>query len=170
MLYDCHQSRLMSNIRRLISVTCADVWYQLYNRRRLLSYNCYHGSDVWFYLLCYITVIRHLVSNIRRLITVIWQQTFDVRGLLSYHCYQTSDDVMLHDSSHLMSDVWCYMLCYITVIRRLMSNIRRLITVVPERNEQNDFKKRYKRAVKGLAAAVAYFGCFALYWKALWQR
>ena len=26
---------------------------------------------------------------------------------------------------------------------------------------QNDFKKRYKRAVKGLAAAVANFGCFS---------
>jgi len=35
---------------------------------------------------------------------------------------------------------------------------------------QNDFKKRYKRAVKGLAAAVANFGCFALHWKALCQR
>ena len=34
---------------------------------------------------------------------------------------------------------------------------------------QNDFKKHYKRAVKGLAAAVANFGCFALQWKALWQ-
>ena len=34
---------------------------------------------------------------------------------------------------------------------------------------QNDFKKRYKRAVKGLAAAVANFGCFSLQWKALWQ-
>ena len=32
---------------------------------------------------------------------------------------------------------------------------------------QNGFKKRYKRAVKGLAAAVANFGCFALQWKAL---
>ena len=32
---------------------------------------------------------------------------------------------------------------------------------------QNDFKKRDKRAVKGLAAAVANFGCFALQWKAL---
>ena len=30
---------------------------------------------------------------------------------------------------------------------------------------QNDFKKRYKRAAKGLAAAVANFGCFALQWK-----
>ena len=27
---------------------------------------------------------------------------------------------------------------------------------------QNDFKKRYKRAVKGLAAAVANFDCFSL--------
>ena len=27
---------------------------------------------------------------------------------------------------------------------------------------QNDFKKHYKRAVEGLAAAVANFGCFAL--------
>ena len=27
---------------------------------------------------------------------------------------------------------------------------------------QNDFKKRYKRAAKGLAAAVAKNGCFAL--------
>lgn len=35
---------------------------------------------------------------------------------------------------------------------------------------QNDFKKHYKRAVKGLAAAVANFGCFVLQWKALWQR
>ena len=32
---------------------------------------------------------------------------------------------------------------------------------------QNGFKKRYKRAVKGLAAAVANFGCFTLQWKAL---
>ena len=32
---------------------------------------------------------------------------------------------------------------------------------------QNDFKKRYKRAAKGLAAAVAKNGCFALQWKAL---
>ena len=32
---------------------------------------------------------------------------------------------------------------------------------------QNGFKKRYKRAVKGLAAAVANFGCVALQWKAL---
>ena len=32
---------------------------------------------------------------------------------------------------------------------------------------QNDFKKRYKRAAKGLAAAVANFGCFALQWKGL---
>ena len=31
---------------------------------------------------------------------------------------------------------------------------------------QNDFKKRYKRAVKGPAAAVANFGCFALQRKA----
>ena len=30
---------------------------------------------------------------------------------------------------------------------------------------QNDFKKRYKRAAKGLAAAVAKNGCFALQWK-----
>ena len=32
---------------------------------------------------------------------------------------------------------------------------------------ENDFKKRYKRAVKGLAAALANFGCFVLEWKAL---
>ena len=35
---------------------------------------------------------------------------------------------------------------------------------------QNDFKKRYKRAVKGLAAPVASFGCLRLQWKALWER
>ena len=32
---------------------------------------------------------------------------------------------------------------------------------------QNDFNKHYKRAVKGLAAAVANFGCFTQQWKAL---
>ena len=32
---------------------------------------------------------------------------------------------------------------------------------------QNDFKKRCKRAVKGLAAAVANFSCLMLQWKAL---
>ena len=40
----------MYDVRRLITVMCADAWYQLHNRRRLLSYNCYHVSDVWFYL------------------------------------------------------------------------------------------------------------------------
>ena len=35
---------------------------------------------------------------------------------------------------------------------------------------QNDFKKCYKRAVKGLAAEVTNFGCFALHQKALWQQ
>ena len=39
--------------------------------------------------------------------------------------------------------------------------------IIPVRNEQRccsaaDFKKRYKRAAKGLAAAVAKNGCFAL--------
>ena len=82
---------------------------------------------------CHITVIRRLMSTIRRLITVIWCQLhdsrhllpcllshvwclilsvmiyvmFDVRHLLSYDCYQTSD----------------VMLCYITVIRRLIAVI-----------------------------------------------
>ena len=35
---------------------------------------------------------------------------------------------------------------------------------------QNDFKKRYKRAVKGLPAPVASFGCLRLQWKALWEQ
>ena len=34
----------------------------------VMLYNCYQTSDVWFYMLCYITVIRGLI-------TVIWCQT-----------------------------------------------------------------------------------------------
>ena len=34
----------------------------------VMLYNCYQTSDVWFYMLCYITVIRGMI-------TVIWCQT-----------------------------------------------------------------------------------------------
>ena len=85
----------------------SDVWcLMLY----VMLYNCYHMSDVWFYMVCHITVVRRLMYNIRLLITVIW-------------CRRS-------DNSYMTADVWCYMLCYISVIRRLMSNIRRLMTVV----------------------------------------
>ena len=66
-------------------------------------------SDV----ICYvITVIRRVMSNIRRLITVILCQmsdnsymTADVRCLLSYNCYQTSDVICY--VIKLLSDVLC---------------------------------------------------------------
>ena len=69
-------------------------------------------------MLFYITVIR-------RLITVIRCQTFDNSN------YMTAD-VGCQTSAviWLLSSIWCYMLCYITVIRRLMSNVRRLKTVI----------------------------------------
>ena len=58
-------------------VWCQTFWHQISDVRCLLSYNWYQTSDVWFYMLCCITVIRCLMSNIRRLVTVIWQQTSD---------------------------------------------------------------------------------------------
>ena len=36
------------------------------------SYNCYHVSDVWCYMLCYITVIRRLMSDVWCLISHVW--------------------------------------------------------------------------------------------------
>ena len=106
------------------------------------------------FMVCYVTVIRRLMSNIRCLITVIWCQTPDnsymTRSLLSYNCYQTSDVIcyvikllsvlmsnirrlitVVYDSRGLLSyicyhtsDVWFYMLFYIIVIRRLITVIR----------------------------------------------
>ena len=61
----------------------------------VLLYNCYQTSDVWLYMLCYITVIRGLI-------TVIWCQTST----------NSSITVILQ----LLLDV-CF---HITVIRRLM--------------------------------------------------
>ena len=117
----------------------ADVCCHITVIRRLIlyvmSYNCYHTSDVWFYMLCYITVIRGLI-------TVIWCQT-------STNSYITvvSRRLMLY----VMSDVWCYttvvigrlmshICCHIlSVIRCLMPNIRRLITVIWCQTSDNSY-------------------------------
>ena len=85
--------------------------------------NSYITADVWCYMLCYITVIRHLMSNIRRLITVIWCQTSKVRHLIWDVCchnfYQTSDvrRNQTSDNSYMTADVLCQ-----------MSNITRLLS------------------------------------------
>ena len=103
MLYNCYQTSdnsymtahvccQMSDIRHLITVT---VWCQMSNIRCLLSYNSYQTSDLWFYMLCYITVIRCLMSNIRPLI---WHQ--------------------MSDNSYMTAEVCCHL----TVITRLMSD------------------------------------------------
>ena len=48
----------------------------------------------------------------------------------------------------------------------VLDSLPYLLFLFPSRTKraalQNDFKKRYKRAAKGLAAAVAKNGCFAL--------
>ena len=74
-----------------------------------------------------------------------------------------------------------FLFCFILNLRAISEYKPRLVCLgsLPRRRSypyetgsaaaalQNDFKKRYKRAAKGLAAAVANFGCFALQWKAL---
>ena len=104
---------LMSNVRRLIWDVCCHIIFL---------------SDVWFYmlcyvtvirrlmsdfLLCYITVIRHLMSNIRRVITIIWCQT--------------------SDNSYMSADVWYQtnnIRSLITVIKQHTSDVKRLTRVI----------------------------------------
>ena len=96
---------LTSNVRRLIWDVCCHIIFL---------------SDVWFYMLCYITVIRclmsdfmlcyitvirHLMSNIRRVITVIWQHTSDVKRLTRVIWQHTSDDKP-SDIRHLITVTW----------------------------------------------------------------
>ena len=102
----CHNFYQTSDVRRNQtsdnSYMTADVLCQMSNITRLLSYNCYQTSDVWFDMLCYITVIRRLITYIpviRRVITVIWCQT--------------------SDNSYMSADIWDQ-----------TNNIRRLITVI----------------------------------------
>ena len=69
------------------AVHCFQFMKKTSNVRRLIWDVCCHiifSSDVWFYMLCYITVIRRLMSNIKRLIPVnIWQHMSDVKRLAS---------------------------------------------------------------------------------------
>ena len=96
----CQTSNIMSEVRQQTS----DIWYQIYDIRRLLSYNCYQTSDVR-----YMSDVWNQTSHIRCLIwdmwhqiTVIWQQKSDIRRLTLYNVYQKTD-------------VWCH-------IRRLISD------------------------------------------------
>ena len=130
------------NIGRLLSYNCyqtsdviSDVWYQTSDMRCLTSDNKHHWHQT--------SDIRYRTWDMRRLITVIWQQTSGhitvIRGLTSYNCYQTSD--IRHQTSnnsyityhkilrHQKSDK-NYNWHHITVIRRLILDIRRLITVI----------------------------------------
>ena len=119
---------LMSNVGRLIwDVYChiiflSDVWFYM------LCYITVIRCLMSDFMLCYITVIRNLMSNIRRVITVIWCQTSDN----SYDSTRLMSNVWqeLYDSTRLMtnlltSDVWC-------LISDVWYDIRHLITVTWE--------------------------------------
>ena len=110
-----------------------DVWCETFVIRCLLSYNnyCYHTSDVWFYILCYITVIKCLMlplfvmlcnchqtsgirhDNVRCLMFVTWWQSSSIRRLMSdTRCLMCNIRLLIFVAWHQMSD-----------IRRLMSYV-----------------------------------------------
>ena len=100
-------------------------------------------------MLCYITVIRCLMSNIKHLLTVIWCHTSTnsymtsdvschitvIRRLMLYvmlyNCYQTSDvsyqtSDNTHDVRHLITVIWCQL----SKVRRLIWDICCHITAI----------------------------------------
>ena len=91
---------LMSNVRRLIwDVYChiiflSDVWFYM------LCYITVIRCLMSDFMLCYITIIRHLMSNIRCVITVIWCQTSDNSYMTAHVWCQMSD------KSYMIAHVW----------------------------------------------------------------
>ena len=107
------------------SYMTADLWCQTSDIRHL-SNNCKHTSDVWCYKLCYITFIRRLsldvwhhitvisclmsfvwyqtsyvISEIRRLITVVWCWMSKGRCNITQHI---TSDIRRLDNSYMISD------------------------------------------------------------------
>ena len=96
-----------------VSCQMSDITHQIWHHTSNNSYmtvNCYQTSHVR-------CLISHIRYDITRLITAIWQLTVIRRLMSDVLCcviLHLTLEVRDHITVIKTSDVWCYMLCYIT--------------------------------------------------------